>query len=332
MATSIGKLGLRNIGTGLGIALLPWLCGCSTVMLKLGRRVSLEKTPVVSMTVAMDGNRGVAPGEKAGMIATFTEPNGKVLVSEGKGKGKVLWRDIAMMSTVVSVTKHGNVKADPDPRVTEGKLGHISLSVKSQPAVHAEMDVPIRYDYPFTAIYSGSSGFSGTDGTAGTDGSSGTQGSFDPDHPSGGGNGGDGTDGTNGGDGGRGGDAPDLRVLVTLRAGAPPLLEAEVVPDRGTPKYFLIDPQGGSLTVRANGGAGGGGGRGGRGGRGGSGGAGIPPGSSGHDGRSGSDGSDGPPGSDGRIVVIYDPAARPYLSAVHAAAAQLQEEPTGPLW
>jgi hypothetical protein len=108
-------------------------------------------------------------------------------------------------------------------------------------------------------------------------------------------------------------------------------------------RHFLVDPQGGSLTITSNGGAGGSGGRGGRGGRGGAGGSGgfgCPSGSSGRsgsDGRDGFAGSDGSPGRSGRITIVYDPAVAPYLAAVKASnkgaqAPVYQEAPVAPLW
>src|SRR6202041_4052176 len=109
----------------------------------------------------------------------------------------------------------------------------------------------------------------------GMGGSSGSSVSTDPNNPSAGGNGGNGTDGGNGGDGGDGGNGPPVQVRVTLRAGAHPLLQASVSA-QGKTRLYLIDPQGGALTVTADGGPGGSGGRGGRGGAGGSGGIGTP--------------------------------------------------------
>jgi hypothetical protein len=88
----------------------------------------------------------------------------------------------------------------------------------------------------------------------------------------------------------------------------------------GKQKFYLIDPHGGSLTVRADGGAGGSAGKGGRGGRGGMGGIGTPNGSSGHDGSNGHDGWSGSSGRGGLITVTYDPQARPYLGIIHLSS------------
>ena len=188
----------------------------------------------------------------------------------------------------------------------------------------------------FTANFSGRDGSSGTDGNSGMDGTSGSSGSMDPDHPSAGGDGSNGSDGSDGGRGGDGENGPPVLVRVTLRPGSHPLLQAAVV-SRGLGKLFLVDPQGGTLTVRDDGGSGGSGGKGGRGGRGGSGGSGTPNGSSGRDGSNGSDGPSGSPGRGGSITVIYDPQVRPYLnmlrlSNVGGPRPVFKEQAMGPLW
>jgi hypothetical protein len=105
----------------------------------------------------------------------------------------------------------------------------------------------------------------------------------------------------------------------------------------GRQKFYLLDPQGGSLTVNADGGKAGSGGRGGRGGRGGSGGTGTPSGQSGRDGSDGRSGSDGSPGQGGSITVLYDPGTKPYLAVFHFSSTNgpkptFQEETVAPLW
>jgi hypothetical protein len=115
-----------------------------------------------------------------------------------------------------------------------------------------------------------------------------------------------------------------------------PLLQVSVSSGK-TEQLFLVDPNGGSLTVTSAGGSGGSGGRGGRGGRGGSGGVGIP---SGRDGMSGSDGRSGNSGRDGKggpIFVTYDPRTKPYLGAIQlrnprGPAPFMNETTVAPLW
>lgn len=302
----------------LGLASLVLLSGCSNIQVKLGMRVQLAKLPVTTMVATQYKNPGVGPGERKSLIVTFTQPGGKVLVTAGKGKGKVLWRDLVVSPSVVSVNKSGVLTLPSDPRVSDGKTGLVVITVPSHPGLSAVLAIPLRYNYPFAARYSGFSGSDGTSGTDGLDGSSGSMGSMDPDHPSAGGDGGNGTSGSSGGNGSNGGDGPDVQVRVTLRAGAHPLLQAGVTTG-GPEQYFLVDPQGGSLTVTSTGGSGGKGGRGGRGGRGGSGGMGMPSGNSGSSGSDGSNGSDGSDGRGGSITVTYDPAVQPYLATIRTS-------------
>ena len=107
-----------------------------------------------------------------------------------------------------------------------------------------------------------------------------------------------------------------MQVQVALQRGTQPLLQVGVTAGGSKEQYFLVDPQGGSLTVSSSGGAGGAGGKGGSGGSGGSGGAGTPSGSNGRNGQAGSDGSSGSDGRGGSIAVTYDPAVAPYLAAI----------------
>jgi hypothetical protein len=278
----------------------------------------------------------MAPGEKSPLIVTVTQPDGTVLTTEGKGHGKVLWKDLTIAPSVVAASKKGVVSLARDPRISDGKLPHVSITVPSHPDLHADLDIPVEYDRQFTANFSGRSGSSGSDGSSGLDGSSGSSGSFDPDHPSAGGDGSDGSNGSDGGNGGDGEDGPPVQVRVTLRPGSHPLLQAGVAA-RGVEQLFLVDPQGGSLTVLDEGGSGGSGGKGGRGGRGGSGGIGSPNGSSGRDGSDGHDGSSGSPGRGGSITVIYDPQVRPYLGMLKllnegGPKPVFREQAVGPLW
>ena len=187
---SIQKLGQVVI---LAAALLA-LSGCTAVKVKLGLRVRLEKLPVSSMQVTMPNGPAIAPGEKSPLIARFTQPNGKILVTEGAGKGKVLWQDITLTPTVVTADKKGNMILAHDPRKSDGKTGHVAVAVPSHPDLHAEFDVPITYDYNFIANFNGAPGSDGFNGTDGIAGSSGSNGSTDPNNPSAGGDGGNGTE------------------------------------------------------------------------------------------------------------------------------------------
>jgi hypothetical protein len=320
----------------LGLASVLALSGCAPVKVRLGLRVYLDKIPINTMEASLPEGPGIAPGEKSPLVLAFTGPDGKVLMTEGEGHGKVLWKDINVTASVAVANKKGIVSLPKDPRISDGKVPHIIITVPSHPDLHAELDIPVRYDYNYTSSFSGSSGSSGTDGSSGMDGSSGSSGSMDPDHPSAGGDGSNGSDGSDGSNGGPGGDGSPVQVRVALRSGSHPLLQVGVSA-AGHQRLYLVDPQGGSLTVKSDGGSGGSGGKGGRGGRGGSGGIGSPSGSSGRDGSNGRDGSSGSSGNGGSITVTYDPQVKPFLGMIRLSNPGgphpvFKEEPVAPLW
>src|SRR5271169_2211590 len=320
----------------LGTALLFAQSACAPVKVKLGWRVDLDKTPIASIKASLPQGPGIAPGEKSPLVVVVTEPGGEVLQTEGKGKGKVMWKDLKVTATVVTANQKGIVSLPRDPRISDGKVAHVTITVPSHPDLRAELDIPVRYNFKFAANFSGSRGPSGNNGIDGLNGASGSMGSLDPNNPSPGGNGSDGTDGSNGQDGGPGGDAPPVQIRVALRSGNHPLLQVSVSA-AGREKLYLVDPQGGLLIVTADGGPGGSGGRGGRGGRGGTGGTGTPNGSSGRDGSDGRNGWDGPQGRGGSITVTYDPQAKPFLGTIHLSNKNgpppaFREEPVAPLW
>lgn len=318
------------------LAVTLLLGGCAAVQVHLGMKVNLSKIPVASIEVRQAGAPGIGPGRKSSLIATITQPGGKTLETEGAGHGKVMWRDLTVTPTIVAVDKKGAISLRHDPRATQGQLPHITVTIPSHPDQHADLDVPLRYDFAFTADFSGASGTSGMNGTDGQDGAPGSSGSIDPNNPSPGTDGGNGTDGSNGQDGGNGGNAPAIQIQMTVEQGTHPLLQFFV--QAGSHKrYYLVDPNGGSLSISADGGAGGSGGKGGRGGRGGPGGAGTPSGSNGRDGSDGRAGFDGTAGNGGKITVTYDPSAQPYLGVLHLSnrngpKPEMDQAPVAPLW
>jgi len=309
--------------------------GCTPIKVKLGLEVYLDKTPVSSMEAKLPKGPGIAPGEKSPLVVAFTQPDGKVLVTEGEGHGKILWSDLKLTATVVTADKKGVLTLPRDPRISEGKIPHVTVTVPSHPDLKADLDIPVRYDYNYTSKFSGGAGSMGFNGHDGLDGISGSMGSMDPNNPQPGGDGTNGTDGTNGDDGGAAGDGPPVQVRVALKPGSHPLLQMSVSA-AGHERLYLVDPQGGSLTVESSGGPGGQGGKGGRGGRGGSGGIGSPNGRDGLNGSDGRSGFDGQPGRGGSITVTYDHQAKPFLSALRLSnrggpPPVYREEPVGPL-
>jgi len=325
------------VTTALGMLSLIVLTGCTRLEIKLGSRVPLAIIPVSSMEASLPQDPAIAPGGKSSLVVRFTGADGKVWVTEGQGNGKILWSDLVVTPAVVTVNKKGGLSLARDPRLSDGKTGHVTITAPSHPGLHAEIDIPLRYDIQYRASYSGFDGSNGFSGTDGLDGSSGSSGSIDLTNPSAGGNGSDGGNGGDGQSGGNGGDAPNVQIWLTPHPGPQQLIEAGVLATGHKEHFYLIDPQGGSLTVLADGGSAGRGGKGGRAGRGGSGGSGFPPGMSGNDGLAGHDGSDGSAGSGGRITVTYDPQVKPWLGIVHLSASNgprpvYQQQTVPPLW
>lgn len=304
---------------------------------KMGMKVELDKIPISTMQASLPKSpNGIAPGDKSPLVVMLTEPSGKVYATQGQGGGIVQWSDLKITNTVVSVSAKGIVSLSDDPRDTDGETGHITITAPSHPDLHTELDVPLRYDKQFVANYSGYDGSTGMSGQDGMNGTSGSMGSTDINNPQAGGDGSDGTNGSDGQDGGNGGNAAPVQVRVTRKDEGRALLQVEVSAI-GEDKFFLVDPKGGSLLVRADGGKAGSGGSGGHGGSGGSGGMGSP---SGRDGRSGSDGRngfDGSPGVGALITVTYDPEVKPYLGAIKVSswngpAPVFREKAIAPLW
>jgi len=327
--------------------------GCSALAVRLGLRVRLDTVPVTSLSATMLSRHdssvvsALAPGQSARLIVVATTDAGKRYPTVGAGNGKVAFDNYTIEATTVQVNKRGTVSLSTDPRVSEGKVGHLRISPTAHPEVVTEIDVPVRYDVPFIADFSGASGsagLDGTDGLDGLDGQDGTPATVDPTtgalgNPGPGGNGSAGGNGGNGQNGSDGSPGENVHLWIRLEPGPKPLLQIEA---KGTRRelFFLVDPSGGSLKILSNGGSGGRGGRGGRAGHGGRGGNGFPSGSSGLDGFSGSDGLPGSDGSGGAITLSVDPAAQAFLSCITwsnrglggSAKATTTIEPVAPLW
>jgi hypothetical protein len=339
----------RSVGRRIGLlafaACLCSLTACTQIELALGVRTRLDKLPVTAVSATLVPGPGLGPGKHAALVITATTSDGKQYVTEGAGHGKVLFDSFTFTPTIATVDKKGIVALPADPRLSENQMPHLALTVVGHADVGTELDIPVRYDVAFHAHFSGKAGANGSDGFNGSDGSAGQDGSVpigDPTaQPSAGGNGTNGGDGQDGGDGAPGQPGENVHVWLTLQAGDHPLLQARVASPQHE-KLFLIDPQGGTLSVDANGGAGGRGGSGGRGGRGGSGGSGFPPGFAGLDGRNGFDGSRGRDGAAGTIVVSIDPSAQRYQSLLSLSnqdgagrpgtPPEITIEPVPPLW
>jgi len=297
---------------------LLFLTGCSLLYMD---GVRLDKTPIASVSAILPQGPAIAPGQKLPLVVIVTEPDGTVLRTDGSGGSPVSWHDLRIKATLVAVDENGIVSLRKDPRLSEGQTGEITITVPSHPGIEAHLDVPVRYNFAFVCDFSGAGGLPGLNGGNGIDGVPGTDGRDDPNHIVSGGNGQSGSDGEDGRDGQPGGDAPSVEIRITV--GRPnQLLQVQVLAEKKVRRY-LIDPDGGSLTVEADGGLGGpggSGGQGGRGGRGGKGGGYMNNGIPGADGANGRDGSPGPQGKGGQITLIYDTAAKPYLGLIHLSS------------
>jgi hypothetical protein len=334
--------------------LLASLAGCSAVAQFLGLRVRLDKIPVTSLSASLVDKRGapvvaLGPGQSARLVLTAGAQDGKQYVSVGAGHGKVAFNNYTIESTIATVSKRGTVSLSSDPRVSEDKVAHLHIVPVAHPGVATDLDIPVHYDIAFAVDFSSADGMQGMDGTAGFDGMAGSDGTPAMTDPVTGvigtpGPGGNGSAGGNGGDGSNGQDGSpgqSVHVWVRIESATKPLLQVKVI--GGTRQsLYLIDPNGGSLKIAANGGRGGRGGQGGRGGRGGSGGSGFPPGMSGLDGHAGSDGRSGSGGAAGTIAISVDPAAQPFLKCIswsnHSGdgaagpSPTITVEPVAPLW
>jgi hypothetical protein len=324
----------RSFSHWMGIVMLAVTAvggsGCSALAVRLGLRVPLDTLPVASASASLvsrrDGSKVTAlgPGQSARLVIAATTSDGKQFVTVGAGSGKVAFDNYSIEASVVQVSKRGTVSLASDPRVSDGKIGHLRISSMAHPEVVTELDVPARYDLPFVADFSGSSGINGADGTDGIDGMSGAAGTPATVDPTTGvvgnpGTGGSGTNGGNGGDGSNGeagSPGEDVHAWIRLESGPKPLLQIKVSSGSRRQAFYLVDPNGGSLRIVSNGGAGGRGGHGGRAGRGGSGGSGFPNGTSGMDGIPGMDGLSGSDGLAGAITLSVDPAAQPYMKCI----------------
>jgi hypothetical protein len=292
------------------------LQGCMTIKLALGLRVRLDDKPVTSIAASLADAQGIGPGQSTRLIIVADTSEGKQLVTVGPGHGKVLFSSFTYMSEFAVVGKRGYVSLPDDPRVTEGKTPRVHIMTNGHPGAVADLEVPVRYDVPFWANFSGADGAGGANGSDGGAGSDGSNGSTDPNHPVAGSDGGDGGSGGDGQDGDDGANGRTVHAWLTMRPGTKPMLQARVVTDDAAEMLYLVDPLGGSLTIEANGGKGGAGGRGGNGGAAGKGGSGAPAGRDGAAGQSGRSGRDGRGGAPGEIHLVVDPSAQTYLDHI----------------
>ncbi len=294
--------------------------GCASIQKALGLKTDLEGKPVKKLEIDLVGTTSLCPGASAPLIVTAVLDDGKRLVTEGAGDGKVTWDNYKIQTVGGKMARGGHFVIERDPRVTLQQDAKVVVRSVHHPKKTVEAAVPARYDCSFTANFSGQPGRDGSDGRLGSNGTSGESNQSSGSYAEPGGHGQDGQDGGHGRDGEPGQDADDVAVYVKLAdvaEGEKPLLKVRVESTSSNrTEVFLVDPEGGGLTVLANGGPGGNGGNGGNGGSGGGGGTGAPAGNGGNGGNGG-DGGNGAAGGDaGAIKLVVDPAAKTYLKAI----------------
>jgi hypothetical protein len=324
------------------VAAVVLLSGCDSMGVALHMRTRLDKLPVTAVSAKLSPQESLTPGKSGRLVLVASGADGKTWTTVGTNHGDVLFDSYKLEATVAKVNANGVVSLPADPRLSNGKAVSVHITVVGHPDVQTDLSIPVKYNAPFTAHFPGASGNEGMSGIDGMSGMDGSPGSVAPTNPQAGGNGGNGQDGSPGGNGTDGWPGQTVRVSVTLQPGPTPLIQVRAKGDRDE-QYFLIDPEGGSLTLDAYGGSGGRAGKGGKGGHGGSGGIGSPNGISGNPGLDGSDGHAGSDGKPGKIIVTIDPAAAAFRDRLRfatqrgtapaaGAGAEFHTESVPPLW
>ncbi len=308
----------RALRATLPLALLLLLApGCETFQSAFGGKLDLKGKPVQRLEAEVRGGSTLCPGAATPLVVTAILDDGTRLVSKGAGGGKLAWDSFQFQTTgAVTVSREGQLTLDPDPqRLTAEPLG-VRIAALAPSGAAVEVPLSARYDCAFTADFSGRPGRDGDDGGSGVSGAHGEDARAREQAlvPRRNGQGGAGVPGSNGGTGEPGQSADNVEVEVSLAGSAErPLLQVLARGESGGRLHrFLVDPQGGTLTIRANGGKGGNGGRGGRGGDGGRGGNNIYTSTGGDGGNGGFGGDGGNGGNGGRIRVHLTPEASRY--------------------
>jgi hypothetical protein len=233
------------------LALAPavFLAGCTQMKIDMGMRMLIAKLPVNSIEVHLAKSQGVAPGQNAPLVVTFAGSNGQSWATEGAGRGAIMWEDLTITPTIVAYNNDGTLSLPVDPRLSDGKTGHVVVTLAFNPNLRAETDVPVRYDVKYYAEFNGGDRLSAY--------------------------------------------APSVTVRLVMRPGEGKLIEAAVQPTAGKERFYLIDPNGGSLSVSADGGC---------------------------IGRGCPGCYDCRLGRGGAITVIYDPAVAPYLNVLQLSS------------
>ncbi|MCP4806170.1 MAG: hypothetical protein GY913_05230 [Proteobacteria bacterium] len=289
------------------------------ILLLAGCLASKKVTGLAIVSPDATETLAVCPGIAQPLEVQLELRNGKTKHTRSSGRGHVAWRELDILfdgnpQEGTGFTLYG------DPRKSVDTEYVLRVRLADRPEVDHVLRVVPRYDCAYSADYTGETGawgsrnvWVGRDGDDGDDAETRDDGSWRGR----GSNGESGRHGSDGGIGGPGGQGGHARVFVqAVEVGDQELIqvlvEGEVLRDgdwKARTRRYLIDPEGGSLTVDVRGGTGGQGEAGHSGGDGGDGGQGDPPGRAGDGGRGGrgGDGGDGGPG--GYAEFIVDPGA-----------------------
>ena len=259
---------------------------------------SAKKVRSVRVVDASEG-LSLCPGIPTPLVVRAKQTNGRVRSTDGRGREGIGWGELVVRLDGRNF-EDGAIALPADPRESMGKQYTLEIFLKDRPEVAFHSTVVPRYNCAFVADFSGRPGEVAE--------SSGFLVRY-------------GGDGAPGGHGDHGGSATAY-VTTTECPDGRTCLSARVTGslNQGTQghAFFLIDPEGGSLTVDVRGGAGGAGERGEE-GEPGDDGEEHSDGSTGRgqDGGGGGNGGDGGDGGDGgSAVVLLDPSAAPYRDRV----------------
>lgn len=268
-------------------ALLTTATGCTGIQKALGLKQDLEKEQVAAIALRLDDG-AVCPGDATKLIVDVQLVDGRTLVSDGAGRGKVTWDSFRVRGKGVKVKDDGVLELDEDPRTLLTSPPSVAVGLTHHKGIAGHLDVPIRFDCQYVVDLSGEDGEDGDDGDHGADAAEGTSAES----------------GTGGTSGTAGTDAKDAVVKVALfrTTDGLELLQVQVTETGSSDEqHFLIDKRG-SVLVKARGGQGGEGGDGGDGGE--------------PTGQGGYAGSGGDGGRGGTITAVIDEDARPYADRV----------------
>jgi hypothetical protein len=286
-----------------------------------GKESSLQDKKITSIALSAGEKPVLAPGGEISIGMTATLEDGKEMKTQGLLEGKVKWGNYIV--TVTGGTFYeGTIRINSDPRKIQGYKVSVKCALFKDSTQFKTMDWTLDFVANYTANFDGAAG---ENGKWADKGATGRAGSNDSQGRGGDGEkGGRGQDGEHGGNG-RNGQSVDVYVTAFKTENGTTLLKVYCKSKSlDQEDFFIVNPNGGTVTISARGGQGGQGGHGGDGGGGGSGGNGherggntsegsYGVGGTGGDGGDGGNGGNGGDGGDGGNITIYlDPSAAAY--------------------